>query len=164
MLLDISGNIVRFAEDFEALFHDGLASLDMGEKLDKTVRKDRDDDHEPTGCPKCQFKPFGKRCMSCGFEIVKRNLLEHEAGTMVEFTVGKVTVGDKSSVWAQCVTLMRSTGAPATAAQRAAHLYKSITGAFPRSLPDFDAVADVTVTRGVMNKYKANKFAYRRAA
>jgi superfamily II DNA or RNA helicase len=164
LLLDFSGNIVRFAEDFEALFHDGLASLDMGEKLDKAVRKDRDEDHEPTGCPQCQFKPFGKCCMSCGFEIAKKNLIEHEAGKMVEFTVGKNKVGDKASVWAQCVTLMRTTGTPATAPQRAAHLYKSITGAFPRSLPDFHTVAAVTVTRGVMNKHTANKIAYRRAA
>jgi superfamily II DNA or RNA helicase len=164
LLLDFSGNIVRFAEDFEALFHDGLASLDNGEKLDKAVRKDRDDDGEPTGCPKCHFKPFGKRCMSCGFAIVKQNLLEHEAGKMVEFTVGKNKVGDKASVWAQCVTLMRTTGSPATAPRRAAYLYKSITGAFPRSLPDFHAVAAVTVTRGVVNKYKANTIAYRRKA
>lgn len=44
------------------------------------------------------WKLFDKRCMSCGFEIVKQNLLEHEAGKMVEFTVGKNKVGDKGSV------------------------------------------------------------------
>jgi superfamily II DNA or RNA helicase len=164
LLLDFSGNIVRFAEDFEALFHDGLASLDNGEKLDKAVRKDRDDG-EPSGCPKCHFKPFGKRCMSCGFEFIKQNLLEHEAGKMVEFTVGKAKVGDKASVWAQCVTLMRQRGTnrPETAPQRAAHLFKSITGVFPRNLPDFHMVADVPVTRGVRNKHSANLIAYRRA-
>lgn len=69
---------MRFAEDSEALYHDGLASLDNGEKLDKAVRKDGDEDKEPTGCPKCPFKPFGKRWMSCGFELVKEYLLAHE--------------------------------------------------------------------------------------
>jgi DNA repair protein RadD len=164
LLLDFSGNIVRFAEDFEALFHDGLASLDNGEKLDKAVRKDGAEDQEPSGCPKCRFKPFGKRCMSCGFEIAKQSLLEHEAGKMVEFKVGKNKVGDEASVWAQCVTLARNRGKPDTGPQRAAHLFKSITGAFPRDLPDFESVADVVVTRGVINKDKANKIAYRRAA
>lgn len=163
LLLDFSGNIVRFSEDFEAVFHDGLASLDMGEKLDKEVRKDREDT-EPKGCPKCHYKPFMKCCMSCGFVIVPDNLLAHEAGKMVEFKVGKATVGDKASVWAQCVTLARGErGRPETAPGRAAHLYKSITGSFPRNLPDFKAVADVVVTRGVLNKHKANKIAYRRA-
>lgn len=56
---------MRFAEDFETLFHDGLSTLDNGEKLNKAVRKDLDDDDEPTGCLKCHFKPFGKRCNSC---------------------------------------------------------------------------------------------------
>jgi DNA repair protein RadD len=164
LLLDFSGNIVRFNEDFEAIYHDGLASLDMGEKLDKAVRKDRDDDTEPTGCPKCQFKPFMKRCMSCGFEILKRNLLEHEAGKMIEFMVGKANVGDTASVWAQCVSLMRAQGKTESAPQRAAHLFKSITGSFPRNLPDYDQVENVAVTRGVANKQKSNQIAYRRAA
>jgi superfamily II DNA or RNA helicase len=165
LLLDFSGNIVRFNEDFEAIYHDGLAALDMGEKLDKAVRKDNDEDKEPTGCPKCQYKPFCKRCMACGFEFIKENLLAHEAGKMVEFKVGKAKVGDKASVWAQCVTLARhSGGKPETAPQRAAHLFKSITGSFPRNLPHYEQVESVPVTRGVMNKHKANKIAYRRAA
>lgn len=163
LLLDFSGNIVRFAEDFEAVFHDGLASLDMGEKLDSSVRKTREPG-ERCGCPKCGFQPFMKRCMACGFEILPENLVVHEAGQMVEFKVGKATVGDKASVWAQCVTLIRrQRGNPATAAGRAAHLYKSITGVFPRNLPPYHMVADVPVSRGVSNKHKSNKIAYREA-
>lgn len=164
LLLDFSGNIVRFSEDFEAIYYDGLASLDMGEKLDKAVRKDDNEGGEPTGCPKCQFKPFMKRCMACGFEIAKQNLLEHEAGKMVEFTVGKANVGDIASVWAQCVSLIRTQGKADTAPQRAAHLFKSITGSFPLNLPGYDQAESVAVTQGVMNKQKANQIAYRRAA
>jgi superfamily II DNA/RNA helicase len=162
LLLDFSGNVVRFAEDFELIYHDGLASLDMGEKLDKAVRKDDDEDKEPTGCPKCEFKPFMKRCMSCGFEIIKRSLIEHEAGQMVEFHVGKANVGDMVSVWAQCVSLARTQGKAETAPQRAAHLFKSITGSFPTNLPDYNQVESVAVTRGVANKQKSNQIAYRR--
>ena len=33
ILLDHSGNITRFAEDFEAIFYNGLDALDAGEKL-----------------------------------------------------------------------------------------------------------------------------------
>ncbi|HEY0489318.1 MAG TPA: DEAD/DEAH box helicase family protein [Telluria sp.] len=162
LLLDFSGNIVRFSEDFEAVYHDGLASLDMGEKLDKEVRKDPEDT-EPKDCPKCHFKPFLKRCMSCGFEVLRDNLLLYQEGRMVDFKVGRPPVGDKASVWAQCVTLMRqSRGRLDTAPNRAAHFYKSITGVYPLNLPDFHSVADVVVTRGVQNKHKANQIAYRR--
>lgn len=161
LLLDFSGNIVRFQADFESVFHDGLASLNMGEKLDREVRKDADSP-EPKGCPKCSYRPFLKRCMCCGFEILPENKVTHEAGVMVEFKVGKASVGDSASVWAQCVSLIRSqAGRIETAPGRAKHLYKSITGEFPRNLPDFHAVADVAVSRGVRNKHKANRIAFR---
>lgn len=164
ILLDFSGNIVRFAEDYEAIYHDGLDALDMGEKLDKTIRKDDDDESDgPARCPQCQFSPFRKRCMSCGFEIIKPNLIEHEAGEMVEFKVGKATVGNKVAVWEQSVTLCRNQGKPETARGRAWHLFKSITGVEPRGLPDFDRVANVPISRAVMNKAKANSIAYRAA-
>ncbi|QRX83265.1 DEAD/DEAH box helicase [Glaciimonas sp. PAMC28666] len=164
LLLDFSGNIVRFSEDYEAIYHDGLDSLDMGEKLDKTIRKDDEEeiDH-PANCPQCQYVPFRKRCVSCGFEKIKPNLIEHEAGEMVEFKVGKATVGDKLTVWEQSVTLCRGQGNQASAKGRAAHLYKSITGVFPRNMPDFDAVPNVPISRAVMNKAKANSIAYRAA-
>jgi DNA-directed RNA polymerase subunit RPC12/RpoP len=137
----------------------------MGEKLDKTIRKDMEDEREePIGCPQCHYKPFQRRCMACGHEIPRQNLIEHEAGEMVEFKIGKATVGDKLTVWEQAVTLCRNSGKPETAKGRAAHLYKSITGVFPRNLPDFDAVPNVPISRAVMNKQKANMIAYRSAA
>lgn len=162
LLLDFSGNIVRFAEDFEAIYHDGLDALDMGEKLDKTIRKDDEEETDaPACCPQCQFKPFRKRCMSCGHEVIKQNLIEHAAGEMVEFKVGKATVGNKKAVWEQACTLCRNQGKPETAKGRAFHLFKSITGQEPKGLPKFDDVPNVPISRAVMNKAKANAIAYR---
>lgn len=164
LLLDFSGNIVRFSEDYETIYHDGLDALDMGEKLDKTIRKDDEEESDaPVKCPQCGYSPFRKRCVSCGHEVIKPNLIEHEAGEMVEFKVGKATVGDKLTVWEQSVTLCRGQGNQASAKGRAAHLFKSITGAFPRNLPDFDVVQNVPISRAVMNKAKANAIAYRAA-
>ncbi|NHZ98067.1 DEAD/DEAH box helicase family protein [Massilia sp. CCM 8734] len=162
LLLDFSGNIVRFAEDFEVIYHEGLDALDMGEKLDKTIRKDDEEESDhPANCPQCQFVPFRKRCMSCGFEIIKENLIEHAAGEMVEFKVGKAVVGNKLAVWEQACTLCRNQGKPETAKGRAFHLFRSITGAEPKGLPSFDAVPNVPISRAVMNKAKANAIAYR---
>ena len=165
LLLDFSGNIVRFAADFEEIFHNGLDQLDDGEKLDKEIRKEKpEDDKEGCACPQCQHKPFVKRCISCGFEIVKKSLIEHEVGEMVEFKVGKATIGDKLAVWEQCVTLCKTQGKFETAKGRAAHLYKSITGVFPRNMPEFDMVQAVPVSRGIMNKQRANMIAHRSVA
>ena len=162
LLLDFSGNIIRFAEDFEKIYSEGLDALDMGEKLDKTIRNDVDDDESdhPANCPQCQFVPFRKRCMSCGFEIVKPNLIEHQAGQMVEFKIGKVTVGNKLTVWEQVVSYCRTNGKPETAKVRAMHLYRAITGQDPRGLPMFDATASVAVSREVANKAKYEMLKY----
>ena len=163
LLLDFSGNIIRFAEDFEKIYADGLDALDAGEKLDKAVRKDIDDDEQDhaADCPKCQFKPFRKRCMSCGFEVTKPAMVEHEAGQMVEFKIGKVTVGNKATVWEQVVSYCRERGNPDTAKGRAIHLYESITGTKPSDLPLFEATPTVAVSRAIANKAKANFIAYR---
>jgi DNA repair protein RadD len=163
LLLDFSGNIVRFAGDYETIFHDGLDALDAGEKLDKAIRKDDEEADHAVNCPKCNYAPFAKRCVSCGYEKIKLSLIEHEAGEMVEFKVGKVTVGDQLAVWEQAVTLCRGQGNPASAKGRASHLFKSITGAFPRNLPEFEAIRNVPISRAVMNKARANAIAYRAA-
>lgn len=159
LLLDFSGNIVRFADDFSDIFYNGLDSLDMGEKLDKMVRKD--EEKEPKACSKCGYTPCGKRCIACGHEVIRPSLIVHKAGELVEFKVGKATIGDKLSVWEQAVTFCRRQGKPDTAKGRAAHLYKSITGVFPRDLPDFVHTPNVTVTRAVLNKARANSIAFR---
>ena len=111
ILLDFSGNIVRFADDYSDIFFNGLDALDSGEKLDKVIRKD-DEDKEGKACPSCGYKPFGRRCVACGFERAKQSLISAVAGEMVEFKVGKVVVGDKAEVWAQCVALSGRQGKP----------------------------------------------------
>ena len=162
LLLDFSGNIVRFAEDFEKIYADGLDALDMGEKLDKTIRKDVEEEEQdhPANCPQCQFKPFRKRCMSCGFETVKPVTVEHEAGQMVEFKIGKVTVGGKLTVWEQVVSYCRINGKPETAKVRAMHLYRSITGQEPRGLPMFDSTPTVAVSREVAGKAMSERLRF----
>ena len=159
LLLDFSGNIVRFADDFSDVFYNGLNALDMGEKLDKTIRKD--EEREPKKCPNCGYTPCGKRCISCGHELARRSLIAHEAGELVEFKVGKAKIGDKLNVWEQAVTLCRQQGKPETAPQRAFYLYQSITGTKPLGLPDFDLTRDVPISKGVFNKARANLIAYR---
>jgi len=163
-LLDFSGNIVRFAEDYADVFYNGLSALDMGEKLDKTIRKDDEEKPEGKACPSCGYRPMGKRCVSCGHEHVRASLVEHEPGEMIEFLVGKAKVGDKLAVWEQAVTFCRGTGNPDTAKGRAAHLYRSITGVFPRGMPEFDQTQNVVVSRAVINKARANSIAFRAKA
>lgn len=160
ILLDHSGNIIRFREDFEEIYHVGLDALDAGEKLDKTIRKDEDDeDSEDRACPACGEMPFFRHCMHCGFQVQTQALVEHEAGTAVEITIaGRKAATDNVDLWRQCIAYCSGRGNPDTVRQRAAHGYKSIVGEWP--LWEWSSLEKAPVTKAVANKFKANQIAY----
>lgn len=160
ILLDHSGNILRFREDFEDVYFNGLNELDMGEKLDKTIRRD-DEEHEAKGCPSCGTKPFFKHCVSCGFEIVKPSLVEAQAGVMKEIMLGKKKLADDSRhLWEQCVTYARGHSAPEKQQGRAAHLFKDIVGDWPPRGWTLDNTPNVTITANTLNKIRSKNIAF----
>lgn len=107
ILLDHSGNIRRFQEDYEGIYHYGLGSLDAGEKYDSSPRKERDE-REDKACPKCQFKPFSRRCMRCGFEYAPSSGVTEQAGEMERLEIGNRIERSKTDTWRMCVTLAKS--------------------------------------------------------
>jgi len=160
MLLDFSGNIIRFADDYSEIFFNGLDALDAGERLDKTIRRDTEDKEGKT-CPKCGFRPFGRKCIACGHEAKSASMQEHIAGHMSEVFVGKKKAADDARhLYEQVCTFARSRGNPETAPQRAAHIYRDITGNWPPSSFRFEAMSNVAITQVVMNKIRQKQIAY----
>jgi superfamily II DNA or RNA helicase len=165
LLLDFSGNIIRFAEDFERVFHNGLDKLDDGERLDRTIRED--DDKPPKACPKCGHTPFAKHCTGCGFEAVPVALTEERPGVMQEVRLGKrVLAPDHADLWAQVATYARRHSAPEKQQGRAAHLYRDIVGQWPPRDWRVDSTPWVEPTPATAGKIRsmAIAFARRRAA
>ena len=153
-LLDFSGNIVRFHEDFEEIYFNGLDALDSGEKLDKTIRKD-EEEYESKGCPKCGFKPFKSRCMACGHEKQGAALKEALPGVMQEIFIGegrgKRKLADNAEhLWNQLCSYARHHSTPDKQSGRAWHLYKQITGSEPGWR--FSTAPVVPIERTVVNK------------
>ena len=164
LLLDFSGNIIRMADDYSEIYYNGLDALDNGEKMDKTIR--RDDEDEPKGkpCPSCGFQPMGKRCVACGYEAVKASLVEHEHGEMREVRIGKTKYADdKRHLWEQAVSYARGYSAPEKQQGRAANIYRDITGEWPMRGWHVDNTPSVPITRAVLNKIKARNIAYAKA-
>lgn len=160
-LLDFSGNIVRFAEDFTEIFFNGLESLDTGDKLDKKIRKD--EDYEAKGCPKCGYMPFHKRCMGCGYEKVEKSLQEALPGHMREITIGegknkKKLADNAEHLWNQVCTYARMHSKPETQSGRAWHLFKKITG--QETMWQFSKAPNVEITKNVLNKIRQLNMAY----
>lgn len=162
ILLDHSGNIIRFLNDFTDVFYNGLKSLDMGEKLDATVRKD-DEEKEVSRCPKCGFTPFARRCISCGHEKQSVSLVEHVPGEMKEVFIGKqkeVAAKNARDLFAQCVTYCREHGKPETIYGRSTHLFKDCYGDFPPKHWRIDDVQNVPISRPVLQKIRSKMIAW----
>lgn len=162
-LLDFSGNIVRFFEDFNDIYFNGLDKLDDGEKLDKTARTQ--EEFEAKGCPKCGYKPFHKRCMACGHERVSREMTEALPGQMREIYIGegknkKKLADNAEDLWNQVCTYARIYSQPTKQSGRAWHLFKKITGQDSRW--SFYTAPDVQINRNVMNKIRQLNIAYKK--
>ena len=162
-LLDFSGNIIRFAEDFTEVFFNGLESLDSGDKLDKKIRKD--EETELKGCPKCGYKPFSKRCMACGYEHVSQHTSAALPGHMQEITIGegknkKKLAENAEHLWHQCVAYAKHHSAPEKQQGRAYHLFKKITGQDP--MWRFTTAPAVEITRNTYQKIQAMNIAYKK--
>ena len=166
ILLDFSGNIIRFSEDFSDIYYNGLDALDMGEKLDKAIR--RDDDEKPEGkeCPQCGYKPCGKRCVSCGHEKVSVSDVQHEAGgPMQEICIGKTKYADDARhLWEQACSYARGHSAPDKQEGRARHIFKDIAGDWPKAGWTLESTPAVPITRAVLNKIKARNIAFSKMA
>lgn len=163
LLLDHSGNILRFQEDFTDFYFNGLAELNAGEKMDKAVRKEPDEDQKK-GCPACGFKPFAKRCMSCGFEIVKEANVEALPGHMREVMIGKARAANNHEhLWQQVCSYVRAHGKPETMQGRAGHIFKDIVGTWPPRSWSVDSTPGAEISRAVLNKIRAKNIAYRAA-
>lgn len=159
ILLDHTGNILRFADDYDDYFLHGLRELSAGEKLDKAIR--RDERREPKGCPKCGFQPFARRCMSCGHEPQPQALVEHLPGEMQEVRIGKQKLADDSRhLWEQIATYVRSHGNPQTAQSRARHLFRDLAGIDPPRNWRLSDTPDVPITRNVLNRIRSRNIAY----
>ncbi len=142
--LDHGGNILRFWNDQQELFANGVASLEDG-ALDKKARRDPDKEGEGRiCCARCKFvlPPSAVICPACGHARSRKSMVEVESGVMVSIdgqpkpAAGKYEfLGDKRSVWRQLASLaLERKGDDLEAAQRFAQAqYRNIYGEFARA-------------------------------
>lgn len=163
-LLDFSGNIIRFFEDFNEIYFNGLNSLDEGQKLDKTIRKQ--EEFESKGCPRCGYKPYHKRCMACGYEHISKEISEAIPGNMKEIYMGegknrKKMADSSEHLWQQICSYARFHSKPDKQSGRAWHLYKQMTGHEPAW--SFKSAQQVEISKNVYNKIRQLNIAWSKA-
>lgn len=164
ILLDFSGNVIRFADDYSDIFHNGLGRLDDGERLDKEVR--RDEEKEPRVCPKCGYTPMGKICVRCGFKVEPQALIETKPGHLQEVILGgKRLAANHEDLYNQIATYARRKNKPGGNPQgRAYHLFHEITGIFPPHSYRVERAPEVEPTRATLGKIRSLQIAFARRA
>lgn len=164
LLLDHSGNVVRFRDDFSDIYFNGLTELDAGERLDKTVRDDDDPAASAKSCPSCGNTPMGKRCIRCGFEPVRVSPIEHQHGRAEEisllFEVQKYAPSMRE-LYNAIASYKRERAKPGGNPKGAtAHAFREITGHWPSRNFDFDTAPDATPSDALVRKLKSQMIAY----
>ena len=130
--LDHSGNYLRFREDWDQLFEDGVTKLEDGKEKAKKEPSERA--KKESKCPACHILWVGgsDTCFNCGHVRERSNLVTEVDGKMIELS-GTVPRESKQDFWNQMVWLMRYQG---WSKGRASHTYREKFGVWPRGLND----------------------------
>jgi superfamily II DNA or RNA helicase len=130
--LDHSGNYLRFRDDWDELYTDGVKTLkDGGEK---TKKEPPEKTKKESKCPKCQSLwvwPEDK-CGNCGFIRARLSSVVSKPGELEELKAAnnKLSI-DRQSFYSQVLSYARARGFKDG---WASHKYKEKFGAFPRNL------------------------------
>lgn len=97
VIQDNSGNWLRFADDWDRLYNDGVTEL--GDGQDKKPKKEPTQaEKEAAKCPKCSVVwAGGDTCLHCGHQRVKRNDVVAVAGAMEEISASARAKQEKHS-------------------------------------------------------------------
>lgn len=141
--LDHSGNYLRFAEDWDALYHEGIKELKDGREKPKAEKTDKE--KERAKCPKCQalWVGRGRTCSNCGFTRPFHSEIEEVAGEMEEYK-GSVPRETKQQWYSQLLTIAAGRG---YSSGWVAHKYKEKFGVWPKDLRDEQIPVSAEVAR-----------------
>ena len=127
LLLDFSGNIIRMADDYSDVFYNGLDALDNGEKLDKTIRRDKRKNRKES-VPDLRIQADGQALRIVRTRGGQRHLWSSTSTARCRKSASENKYADdKRHLWEQAASYARGIR-PGETAGRASHIYREITG------------------------------------
>ena len=152
--LDHSGNYLRFIEDWDDVYANGVKELDDGREKSKKEKTEKE--KSEAKCPQCShvWPKDSDSCPSCGFVKIKRNTVETIPGELMEIgTNGLVKKGgekqDKQNWYSQLLSLAKYHG---YSDGWVAHKYRAKFGVWPRGMLDIVVPASIEVSRWVQSQ------------
>lgn len=145
--LDHSGNYLRFREDWDAVYEEGVDSLDEGKE--KAKKEPSEKVKEESKCPSCFILwEGGDVCSNCGHVKQKKNQVHSVSGEMVELTPSEKREG-KQAFWSQMVWMIRYQG---WSRGRASHTYREMFGVWPKGLAEDNPIPPSPETKRFIDK------------
>lgn len=107
VLLDHSGNTVRFWDRMQEFFENGVHELDDGSEKPKPD-KPEPRKPKPTKCPKCfHVHKAAPSCPACGYVYPPKSTVTHETGELKEIGRSALSTKDvKQSWWSQLLHIV----------------------------------------------------------
>jgi DNA repair protein RadD len=129
--LDHSGNYLRFRDDWEDVFENGVSELDDGKE--KAKKEPDEKEKKESKCPACgALWPRGSdTCSNCGHVRERKSLVQSVPGTMEE--LGSMSRDDKQKWWSMAQWKVQ---AGSWSDKRALANYMARFGVWPRGLHD----------------------------
>jgi superfamily II DNA or RNA helicase len=131
--LDHSGNYLRFREDWDEVYEDGVEVLDEGKEKAKKEPTERE--KKESKCPACRALWVGgsDTCYNCGHVRERQNKVSAVAGKMEELALATMSRENKQEFWSMMQYYVRNEG---WSSGRAANTYRDKFGVWPRGLND----------------------------
>lgn len=127
-----SGNYLRFQEDWEEVYNNGVHELD--DTREKPKKEKTDKEKEAAKCPMCGhlWPSQSDTCLNCGHVRERKNKVQEVAGEMEELAPS-ASRDTKQEWYGMCQYMVKYRG---WSPGRAAHTYKDKFGVWPRGLAD----------------------------
>lgn len=159
--LDHSGNYLRFRDDWDEVYTDGVTKLnDSGEKAKK---EPTEKEKKESQCPACAHVwPRGSDiCPNCGHVRQKRNQVEAVEGVLEE--LGGTSPNERVSRQKFYSELLFIATSRAYNPHWASHKYREKFGVWPRGLTEIEAPPSIDTLNWVKSRMIAYKKAMRKA-
>jgi superfamily II DNA or RNA helicase len=130
--LDHSGNYLRFRDDWDDVYENGVSDLDDGKE--KTKKEPTEQEKKDAKCPKCShlWPSSSDTCPCCGHVRERRNIVSAVPGEMEELGASAgVKIEQKRQWYGQLLSICEASGyQPGWAANK----YREKFGSWPNGL------------------------------
>jgi len=147
--LDHSGNYIRFRDDWERIYSEGVKSLD--DTGEKTKKEPTEKEKIEAKCPACSalWPKASLSCALCGY-VRPRKQIESVSGELVELGFNsKVTMNDKQNFYSELIHIALR---KEYNINWASNKYREKFGVWPKGLKDHPRIPSLDTERWVQHR------------